>query len=187
MTSIKGLRAVHSRVNSDNSLQTLIDSRCQLAETWLVDFRLVRPWNHRGTEISSSLRGSIPVGACPVRGGTGGVCMMMVSLQDDRRIVTSSSKIRRGACRGAIGQWWRQRRNWKENLVLSLSFNIKKHIYCEFVSSVCLPPFVCDHLYVYNQESIPEQVCSRCWFRSVKSLNCRSKPVSGWLMPELHI
>lgn len=40
---------------------------------------------------------SLPVGAWPDLGGTGGVWRMMVSLQDDRRTVTSSSRIRRGA------------------------------------------------------------------------------------------
>lgn len=34
----------------------------------------------------------------PERGGTGGVCRTMVSLQDDSRTVTSSPRILRGAC-----------------------------------------------------------------------------------------
>lgn len=45
-----------------------------------------------------------PVGACPERGGTGGVWRMMVSLQDDSRTVTASSRIRRGA--------WSRRHKW---------------------------------------------------------------------------
>ncbi len=56
----------------------------------------------------------LPVGAWPERGGTGGVWRMMVSLQDDSRTVTSSSRIRRGA--------WRRR---EENMSLrNMNVNI---------------------------------------------------------------
>lgn len=46
--------------------------------------------------LNDTSKRRVPVGARPERGGTGGVCKMMVSLQDDSRTVTSSSRIRRG-------------------------------------------------------------------------------------------
>lgn len=67
----------------------------------ILSYSICQPINWRKHHLCGQ-NISLPEGLWLERGGTGGVCRMMVSLQEDSRTVTSSSRMRRGAWRKKV-------------------------------------------------------------------------------------